>query len=381
MKKFDAIIVGAGIAGLSSALTAVNSGMRTALVEKNHYLGGIAQDCFHTYICGLFQNDRSKPFQIANPGICSDIFKFLRECYGDKSLVKIGKVETLAFIQKDLWGYFSKHLKKNNFTFLKKSKCIKVMSENKKIQSITIAIEHGTQKKNINLYADIFIDATGNGYFSDKTLENNSQLGGYCILLDGCLNKDLSLIIPYTARKIIKEYELNEYLKFITITYNFLTKKYILKFSVKNHEDVETCQFIYEKLNKNIKELSQLKFIKASENIHLRSYSNIQANTLINHKTHDRDIAVKSYWPTEKWDINKGTQYQYCKKDKPFCIPVSALKDDKIHNLFLAGKNIRVSEQIHASARVMGVCMATGEQAVINALKYLKTNNMKALRL
>jgi len=376
VEKFDVIIIGAGIAGLSAALTAVKSGMHTALVEKENNFGGIAKDCFHTYICGLFKNDNSKPFEIANPGICTDIFNFLHKCHGDKSLVKMGKVETIAFIQKDLWGYFSKHLNRDNFIFYGNSKCLKPLSENRKIKKITIIRQDKSQKKEINLTADIFVDATGCGFLSNKSLENDSQLGGYCFLLKGDLNTDLSLLIPYTARKIVKKYNLKAYLKFVTITYNFLTKNHVLKFSVKNHEDMETCQLIYEKLNKDIKELSRLKFLKASKKIHLRGCGRTEEKILtqdqVQEQVHDTGCVVKSYWPTEKWDINQGTLYQYCKNGKPFCIPESALKDDEFDNLFLVGKNIKVSKNIHASARVMGICMATGEQAIINASQYLK---------
>ena len=372
MEKFDVIIMGAGIAGLSAALTAVKNGMHTALVEKESNFGGIAKDCFHTYICGLFKNDNARPFEIANPGICSDIFRFLHKCYGDKSLVKMGKVETLAFIQKDLWGYFFKNLNRDNFIFYGSSKCLKPVSENRKIKKITIIRQHGNQNKEINLAADVFVDATGCAPLSDKSRTNHSQLGGYCFLLQGGFDTDLSLIIPYTARKIVEKYNLNEYLKFVTITYNFLTKNYILKFSVKNSDDMAKCHFIYEKLNKDIKELSGLKFLKASQNIHLRDCNRIEKKTLTHEQVHDTGCAVKSYWPTEKWDIKKGTLYQYCKKDKPFCIPVSALKDDGFDNLFLAGKNINISQHIHASARVMGICIATGEQAIITASNYLK---------
>ncbi len=372
MEKFDIIIMGAGIAGLSAALTAVKYGMHTALVEKESHFGGIAKDCFHTYICGLFKNDNAKPFEIANPGICSDIFRFLHQCYGDKSLVKMGKVETIAFIQKDLWGYFFKNLNRDNLSFYGNSNCLKTLSANRKIQKITVVRQHGNQKKKINLTADIFVDATGCTSLTDKFEDNHSQLGGYCFLLQGVLNTDLSLVVPYTARKIVKKHNLNEYLKFVTITYNFLTKNYILKFSVKNHDDMGKCQIIYEKLNRDIKELSKLKFLKASENIHLRGCGRVQQKTLNHDKIHNTDCAVKSYWPTEKWDINQGTLYQYCKKDKPFCIPMSALKHDEFDNLFLAGKNINISQHIQASARVMGICMATGEQAVVTASNYLK---------
>lgn len=380
-QKFDTIIIGAGIAGLCSALTSVKYGMKTALVEKYNYMGGIAQDCFHIYICGLFQNNLSSPFQIANPGICSDIFQYLHNIYGDKALVKIGKVETMAFIQKDLWHFFSDQFKKYNVTFFKQSKCTNYIENNNHIQNITITTDSKAhnpkiKKDKIDLEADSFIDATGDSFFSDKTFDGDSQLGGYCFLLKGSLQKDLSLVVPYTARKIVEKYNLNDYLKFITIGYNFLTKHHVLKFSVKTHHDKKTCLFIFEKLNQNIEELSILEFIKSSDDIHLRvskntrNYNLADTNTCYSEST---ESSVKSYWPIEKWDSSKGTRYEYLSNDKPFCIPDSALKDKKIDNLFFAGKNIRVDQHMQASTRVMGVCMATGEKAMVNAFKYLQT--------
>ncbi len=376
MKKFDVIIIGAGIAGLSSALSAVRSGMSAALVEKENYLGGTAHDCFHTYICGLFKNDDTTPFQIANPGLCSDIFNFLHACYGDKCLVKLGKVETLAFVQKDLWKYFDTQLNKNNFTFYKNNKCTKIVSPDKNIQKIQITTQ---TNKSVKLEADVFINATGCSTLSD-TLEyhtkNSAQLGGYSILLSGKSDKDMSLIIPYTARKIVKKYRLENYLKFVTVTCNFLTQTHVLKFSVKESEDIEKCNFIYQELTRDIEELSDLKYLKSSKQIHLRSCNNtvntVNTDEFGRSQNCGLECAAKSYWPSEKWDQDRGTQYQYIKKGKPFCIPVSALRDNKYDNLFLAGKNIRVPEHIHASARVMGVCIATGEQALINASKYLR---------
>ncbi|MCK5313134.1 MAG: FAD-dependent oxidoreductase, partial [Desulfobacteraceae bacterium] len=237
MEKYDVIIVGAGIAGLSSALTAVKNGLRCALVEKENYSGGIAKDCFHTYICGLFKNDDTKPFQIANKGICSDVFTFLHNFYGDKCLVKIGKVETLAFKQQDLWNFFSNDLFQNvNFSFLKNSECVETLADDntgKRIKKIKIS----TTEKDFTLKADVFIDATGCSYLTDKADEpdkssHHDQLGGFCMLLEGELKKDLSLLVPYTARKIVQKYELADYLKFVTITYNFLTNQHVLKFSV-----------------------------------------------------------------------------------------------------------------------------------------------------
>ncbi len=132
---------------------------------------------------------------------------------------------------------------------------------------------------------------------------------------------------------------------------------------------MEKCAFIFQKLNQNIKALAKLTYLTSSGKIHLRSSH--QGSQIDAHPGNDETV-VKSYWPKETWNIDSGTQYEYCEKDHPFCIPVSALKDTLFENLFLAGKSIRVPNPIQASTRVMGVCMATGEQAFIAASNYLK---------
>ncbi|MCP3898831.1 MAG: FAD-dependent oxidoreductase, partial [Desulfobacteraceae bacterium] len=144
---------------------------------------------------------------------------------------------------------------------------------------------------------------------------------------------------------------------------------------IKNNEDIEKCEFIYKKMNEHIPELSKLNFLNSSKTMHNRACNNInESNSCAEDQNPDTVFAAKSYWPQEKWDMNKGTQYIYSKKNKPFCISSSALKDQKYKNLFLAGKNIRVPENIHSSTRVMGVCIATGEKSMINASQFLKEN-------
>jgi FAD dependent oxidoreductase len=376
MEKSDVIIIGAGIAGLSAALASVRKGLKTILVEKNNYSGGIAKDCFHTYICGLFKNDNYNPFQLANKGICSEVFNTLHHHYGDQCLVKLGKVETLAFKQQDLWDFFIKNLnQKLKFSYLKNSKCMEVFSDDQKISGIQLL----TDNNQTTLTAEAFIDATGGSLLSDKScntesITKNSQLGGFCMLLKGPQDKTLPLAVPYTARSIVERYNLDNYLKYVTITHNFLTNHHILKFSVEKTEDITKCEFIFEKLKQDIKQLSNLEFIKSSKTIHLRSglYSSDIDKTYEN-KNDDTDSAcVKSFWPVEKWDRDKGPQYEYINKDTPFRIFSSDLKDARFQNLFLAGKSIRVPERTNSSARVMGVSMATGEQALVNAFNYLK---------
>ncbi len=401
MAELDVIIVGAGIAGLAAALTAVKNGMRTALVEKENRVGGIAGDCFHTYICGMFKNDINMPFQIANPGLCSEIYDFFYNRYGKKCLVKTGRVELLAFAPDDLWGYFLQRLNQRNFYFFKHAICTEIISKNRKIRKIKIMRKQNrhSDAETLCLKGGVFIDASGGCFASgafpfSRDIEDNcgkkygvdpgadffgdNGLGGYCAMLEGRLDKDLSLLVPYTAGKIVEKYNLARYLRFVNITYNFLTEKYILKFAVRSSGDMEKCRFIYHKLNENIEELAGLTIVKFSGNIHFRTcsgfgmFDNVCDSGNNGNTDIDEACVVKSYWPVEKWDIEKGPVYRYCKGNTPFCVPASAMRDQNFRNLFLAGKSIRVSSDVHSSARVMGVCMATGEQAFIAAHKYLK---------
>lgn len=367
IENFDIIISGAGIAGLCSALTSVNAGFKTAMIEKQDSIGGTAKDCFHNYICGLFKNSETNPFEIANPGLCPKVFKFLHDIYGSKSLVKFGKVETIAFIQKDLWNFFEQNLNKKNFYLFKNMKSIQYTSKDKNIQNLKVQDNRGSKKE---LFADVFVNTTGNLNFYESMPEiEHKQLGGYCILLKGNMDQTLALTVPYNAQKIIKKHKLAHHLQFITISDNMLDDTVVLKFSVKSSKEIEICHFVYKKLCEQIESLTNLKFIKDSKNIHFRTSDRFFTGNNLSQKENCKNPVVKSYWPSEKWDMQKGTQYSYIKDDTPFLIDALALKSEKFHNLFFAGKNIGVSEHVQASARVMGVCMATGEQAALAAIK------------
>jgi len=389
VEKFDIIIIGAGIAGLSSAVTAVEKGLKTALIERESYSGGTARGCFHSHICGLFQNDPIKPFALANKGLCSRVFKFLYDLYKDDCLIKIGKVETLAFKQDDLWNFFTDKFKKNKnrFTFFKNTRCIAGIKRNNKILGLKLL----KGKNRFSLSADVFINSSGCEFALDNTNKRDSagdpsvksMLGGFCMLFTGKADKELSLIVPLTAYKIVERLNLNKYLKYVTITKNCLNTHYILKFSVLNEQDKKKCELIYHQLKIEIPQFASLKRITCSDRVFFRDCQNkLYTSTLPNDSldsSNNKKDCIKSFWPGETWYEDKGPKYEYIEHNKPFLLFNSALKDSIYINLFLAGKSIKVSRRVHASARVMGVCMATGEKAALNAHAYLKKNRTNAL--
>jgi hypothetical protein len=75
------------------------------------------------------------------------------------------------------------------------------------------------------------------------------------------------------------------------------------------------------------------------------------------------DGVVKNAWPIEFWDQAKGTSYQYVPSGDYYEIPFRCLTVKGFSNLLTAGRCISVTHEALGSTRVMGACLALGEQA------------------
>ena len=75
MKKYDAIVIGAGHNGLTNAAYLAKAGLKTLVVEKNEHIGG-ATDLFSLYsrgalsdmlnTCGISVKDLGQNFEPAS---------------------------------------------------------------------------------------------------------------------------------------------------------------------------------------------------------------------------------------------------------------------------------------------------------------------------
>ncbi len=72
---------------------------------------------------------------------------------------------------------------------------------------------------------------------------------------------------------------------------------------------------------------------------------------------------MKNAWPIELWDRAKGTVYKYVPRGEYYEIPFRCLMVRNVANLLTAGRCISVTHEALGSTRVMGACMALGEQA------------------
>lgn len=369
--KADIVIAGAGIAGLCAAASCKDKNRSIVIVEKSHTIGGTARDCFHPFICGLFKN-QSSGFEIANPGMASEIHDHLLKRSGDKCLVRMGKVELMAVDHKTLWGFFEKKLSADNITVMTGTTLLDVISKGRNVTALKV---DGPDKNQV-IETCALIDATGGAGLAAQAAkhlirDNSTQMGGFCMLFSGTLSDNLSLQVPYHARLIVAEFKLSSWLKWVTISSNPVSGDHVLKFNVRSSDDIPDCRLIYEQLVQKIPALGALTLEKSSEQFHPRASADVYIKDPDSQD--DQTLSgVASFWPEETWDAQKGSGYVYCPDDTPWQIPENAFADPLYDNVFGAGKSIRVSGQLHASSRVMGICMATGEKAMVRALDYLK---------
>jgi hypothetical protein len=81
------------------------------------------------------------------------------------------------------------------------------------------------------------------------------------------------------------------------------------------------------------------------------------------------DAVVKGAWPMEIWDRSRGTVYRYVPRGEYYEIPLRCLRVPAVANLLTAGRCISATPAALASTRVMGTCMALGEQAGLAAAR------------
>jgi hypothetical protein len=100
------------------------------------------------------------------------------------------------------------------------------------------------------------------------------------------------------------------------------------------------------------------------------AYTLTEDDILSARKFHDG--IVKNSWPIELWDKAKGTVYRYLSRGDYYEIPLRCLVVKGIANLLTAGRCISVTHAALGSTRVMGTCMALGEQAGLAAAYHIR---------
>ncbi len=392
MKNFvdtDVLIIGAGPAGIGAAVAAASCGARVCLLEKLSYPGGRATASAVGTICGTFF--RGKELKYAMKGFPKQ--------FSERIISKSNK-EPICFSE-DLWflpcqpEYFretaSSILEENNIQTFFNATLLALEVVNHKISKALFRqnqIEYVVTAKSI-------IDCSGVGTTfefiqHEKITAENHQASAIVFSVSS-----VSVENEFTLRHIlIKHFSKNiqsgnipEHFQLISIVPGSMQKdSVLLKVSLPwdPMDDLETTKSKAEILVHDI--FSFLKTnIPAFENSNINWIAD-EPGQRTGHRPVCRDVLTEEHviscaktndsicnaaWPIEYWEVgNNKVDMTFFNKNDFYSIPAGCLISKECRNLFFAGKLISATERAIASARVMGICLATGYSAGVLASFY-----------
>ena len=384
-RQCEVLVVGAGIAGMSAAISAARIGADVLLVEKNKVCGGTATSGVNHYICGLYSNGKDMPRKTLNEGIAEEISSRLKSISQANTVTRMGKVYVLPFLTKDLMSVFS--------SLINKEKKLEVLNNfsvvsTKAVNDVITEVKVKSVETTLNVIPKVVIDCSGEGVIVKLSgaryrlaIKNKRQLAGYSIRIKGVSKDDemTEVKVPYYIRKAISEKKLPPYLKFTTMSFIEGKDEGIIKLSIAPLDEEYDINRVKDEANKiqdylvsEIPALKRSRIMKMSDNVldreGLRGVGDYTLKTTdVTNSRKFTDGVVRNAWPIEFWDQKKGPRYQYLKTGEHYQIPLRCLKSRDITNLYLAGRCISVSQEALGSTRVMGACMSLGEEAGIAA--------------
>jgi flavin-dependent dehydrogenase len=91
LSETDVIVAGGGASGLAAAVTAAQNGIKTILIERYGFFGGMAVAGLSGPICGLFSSSASEPLRQIVHGFAGKFARLLKERGGLTEPYPFGK--------------------------------------------------------------------------------------------------------------------------------------------------------------------------------------------------------------------------------------------------------------------------------------------------
>jgi len=377
----EVLVVGAGVAGAAAAVAAARGGARTILVERECYLGGTGFAGRFQYICGLYLNADAAPTETLNPGITREISELLFKASPGKDIKKIGQVYGQPYDYDALQSVLtSLCYGENNIATLRGHAAIAVTMDEGEVRSVTIGGTRGKQ----DITPKMVVDCSGSGEVAaladapfELTGKDERQLAGFVVHVKGLrdVDENLSLKVPYHLAQAVKQGIFEQAIKFTTFSPGDAADEGFCKMSIVSTDGSPREEKARTDADAVIRHLASvlpafvgatiadtsLKVLEREGRRVKGAYTLTKEDVLAARKFPDG--VVKNAWPIELWDRAKGTIYKYVPRGEYYEIPFRCLMVNGITNLLTAGRCISVTHEALGSTRVMGACMALGEQA------------------
>ncbi len=377
----DVLVIGAGVAGASAAVAAARGGSRTVLLEKECYLGGTGAAGMFQYICGLYLNGDPMPRETLNQGIVRELVSLLYARSPQRTVKKMGQVYVLPYSSGDLQSALTSLCSaEKGLTVLQKAAAVGVTNRSAGIGSVTVKGPDGDQV----IVPQVVIDCSGSGEIAalagaefDLSSAEERQLAGFTLHLKGLQGADdsLALKVPYHLAQAVRQGMFAPAVRFTTFSPGDEAGEGYCKMSIdaeegplREEQTRKEAAAVHAYLASVIPAFKNSSIAGTSNKVLEREgrrvrgeYTLTKEDVLSARKFSDG--IVKNAWPIELWDRLKGTVYKYVPRGEYYEIPLRCLTVKNVANLLTAGRCISVTHEALGSTRVMGACIALGEQA------------------
>jgi glycine/D-amino acid oxidase-like deaminating enzyme len=389
----ELLVAGGGAAGTCAALAAARSGVATLLVESRAWLGGTGTSGLLRHICGLYHTGDIVPTETLNGGLTREIVELLCMAAPERTVRKMGQVYVLPYEDSDLRSILTELCAaEKKLTVLASSSVSGVNMVGNRIGSVTVTAPDGLFFITTRMVIDCTGDAdlavmAGAGFDLAPPVER--QLAGFTIRVSGLKDADamLGIRVPYFCAQGVRQGVLPPLLRFTTFFPGDRPDEGFCKLSLDGGDGEERDQRAHDSARALLGYLGQVlpAFSRARisgtaskvldrEGRRVRGEYALTEDDILSARKFP-DGVVKNAWPIEFWDRSGGTRYHYVPQGDYYEIPFRCLRVKGVANLLTAGRCISTTPAALASTRVMGTCMALGEQAGLGAARYLRGNN------
>lgn len=394
---FDAIVAGAGSAGVAAAVSCAREGLRTLLVERDGAPGGnIAGSLVHS-ICGLYLISPDAIPRPANGGFAMEFADRLRELGAATGPVRMDRLDVL--LQEPA-----------AFSELCLDMCRR--EKNLELACNTDLLEVGGSESHIDwvrtsahaepVSASVFIDATGDAHLSllagatcetspggmhqrpayifsivdvaADALDDEPGLDFSRKVVNGIRNGDLD---PRLAAAVMRPSIVPGRVR-VTIDLDAEGDHY----SPLNPECLTRLQILGKKLAfelENYLRSSLAGFEKcriatlparigARESRRVSGRYQLTGADIVS-GAEFRDAVCRSAWPIELREAADAPRMRFPSEDRPCDVPLRSLLSGEIENLLMAGRCISSTHEAQAALRVIGTSMAIGQAAGLAAVQ------------
>ncbi len=392
----DVLVAGGGISGVAAAVAAARTGCRVVLIEKEAVMGGTGTRGMLNTICGLYLNGASEPSETLNEGLTREFVAALRARSPHRNATRIGKVYVLPYAVAD-FQYALDALCRSvpNLTVIPEANIRSATAAGGLVREVT-ADHAGTP---LRILPRVAVDCTGTGDLAclagaefDLAPPEDIQLAGFVIRLRGLREHVdmLELKVPYVLARLVGDRQLSPATRFTTFTPGEAPDEGYLKFNVSGTAGPEREEAVRAEAERalallaerlpafagaTVDGISQGVFDREGRRV-CGEYSLTGEDVLAARKF--ADGVVRNAWPIELWDRERGPVYRYVPTGEYYEIPFRCLTVKHFANLLVAGRCISVTHEALGSTRVMGTCLALGEQAGRAAGAYIATGTYSA---